>query len=179
MINADKEEEKEKEGESESERHGGWGTPCVEMEIGRGGKRASASSTRGLCVCVFCLKTVKIHLGGVWCSVQFDLSFQKRHRPRRTRGPRDTAWGDTDAACPRPRGAARDDRAGAEAAAARPAVAAAAAAAVLRRPSKSPQTEERPVSPPSGAAAGVLRQLTCCCISGATVSTIYDKLARM
>ena len=36
-----------------------------------------------------------------------------------------------------------------------------------------------PVSPPSGAAAGLLRQLTCCCISGATVSTIYDKLARM
>ena len=36
-----------------------------------------------------------------------------------------------------------------------------------------------PVSPPSGAAAGLLRQLTCFCISGATVSTIYDKLARM
>ena len=35
------------------------------------------------------------------------------------------------------------------------------------------------VSPPSGAADGLLRQLTCCCISGATVSTIYDKLARM
>ena len=34
-------------------------------------------------------------------------------------------------------------------------------------------------SPPSGAAAGLLRQLTCFCISGATVSTIYDKLARM
>ena len=36
-----------------------------------------------------------------------------------------------------------------------------------------------PFRPPSGAAAGLLRQLTCCCISGATVSTIYDKLARM
>ena len=91
MINADKEEEKEKEGESESERHGGWGTPCVEMEIGRGGKRASASSTRGLCVCVFCLKTVRIHLGGVWCSVQFDLSFQKRHRPRAKK--KEPPWG--------------------------------------------------------------------------------------
>jgi len=37
----------------------------------------------------------------------------------------------------------------------------------------------RSASPPSGAAAGLLRQLTCFCISGATVSTIYDKLARM
>ena len=35
------------------------------------------------------------------------------------------------------------------------------------------------VSPPSRAAAGLLRQLACCCISGATVSTIHDKLARM
>ena len=32
---------------------------------------------------------------------------------------------------------------------------------------------------PFRAAAGLLRQLTCCCISGATVSTIHDKLARM
>ena len=40
-----------------------------------------------------------------------------------------------------------------------------------------------PVRSPSGAAAGaaagLLRQLACCCISGATVSTIHDKLARM
>ena len=33
--------------------------------------------------------------------------------------------------------------------------------------------------PARGVSWGLLRQLTCCCISGATVSTIYDKLARM